>query len=116
MLSHRFSELAVAAVAAVALTGFINGWFLVGTVGNLVGTLYGQVLIGKVVLFLAAVVIGGVNHRRLLPQLGSTVGEGAVEQTAARLRRNVKIELALAGAVIGVVSVLGLLEPSCCRL
>jgi putative copper resistance protein D len=47
----RFSSMGYVAVATLIGTGFINSWFLVGSVSGLLRTSYGQTLLLKLALF-----------------------------------------------------------------
>jgi putative copper resistance protein D len=101
--------MSVASVAILAATGLINSWFMVGSVKNLWLTEYGKVLSIKIVCFVIMAGIGAINLLRLKPRLGvDAEGPGV----AARMQRNVVGELVLAGVIIAVVGVLGLLPPA----
>ena len=54
--ARRFSTLGVTSVSALALSGLVNAWFLVGDVPALVGTPYGRLLSGKLAFFAAMVI------------------------------------------------------------
>jgi putative copper resistance protein D len=112
-LVRRFSALSLGSVVLLAATGFINGWFLVGSFSNLFGQTYGRILLIKIVLFIFAVAVGAVNLLRLKPRL---LNEGlpshCLESTAAQLRFNVSVELFLGMAVVIVVAILGILPPA----
>ena len=112
-LVRRFSLVSLAAVSLLAATGFVNSLFLVGTLSNLVGDVYGRWLLAKIILFCAAVAIAAVNLLRLKPRLlnESSQPEKAL-MTAAQLQRNVHLELFLGAAVIIIVAVLGILPPA----
>jgi putative copper resistance protein D len=108
-ITRRFSAMSVASVAILAATGLINSWFMVGSVKNLWLTEYGKVLSIKIVCFVIMAGIGAINLLRLKPRLGvDAEGPGV----AARMQRNVVGELVLAGVIIAVVGVLGLLPPA----
>jgi putative copper resistance protein D len=112
-LVRRFSALSLGTVALLAATGFVNGWFLVGSWANLFEQPYGRWLLVKISLFLGAVALGAVNLLRLKPRLlvEKSSAPGA-EAAAARLQFNVWLELALATLIIVVVAILGLLPPA----
>ncbi len=98
-LVRRFSPLALAAVATIALSGVVTGVFYVGSVDDLWATPYGRALMLKVVLFLATGTVGAYNWRRLTPRLGEASGTG-------RLLRSARLELLLAAAVLLVTAAL----------
>jgi putative copper resistance protein D len=107
----RFSGMGYVAVAVLVASGFINGLFLVGTLDELVGTPYGQLLLVKLGLFGGMLALALSNRFWLVPALKA--GE---PRTLARLRRHVIGEEALGLLVILVVSVLGTMEPPATQL
>jgi copper resistance protein D len=112
-LVRRFSAISLTAVSLLVVTGYVNSWFLVGTVSNLFGQPYGRWLLAKIILLCAALVIASMNLLRLKPRLlneGSQPEKAVV--TVAQLQRNVQIELLFGSAIIGVVAVLGILPPA----
>lgn len=113
VLVRRFSALSLAAVTLLTVTGFVNGWFLVGSFANLVGQAYGRWLLAKIIFFGIAVAIGAVNLLRLKPRLlaaGPTLP--TAEAAVAQLQFNVQIELILGTAIVIVVAILGILPPA----
>ena len=67
--ARRFSIVGMVSVGALILSGFINTWFLVGSVPALVGTGYGQLLLAKLTLVVLMVSLAAVNRLRLTPRL-----------------------------------------------
>jgi copper resistance protein D len=113
LLVRRFSALSLGTVALLGVTGFVNGWILVGSFANLIGQTYGRWLLAKIILFGIAVAIGAVNLLRLKPRLASQVSQTQnAEPTAAQLQFNVQMELILGTAIVIVVAVLGILPPA----
>lgn len=109
-----FSDLGLGCVAALLVTGAINAWFLVGTIGALLGTLYGQLLLLKLVLFAAMVSLAASNRLRLLPRLATTDhGRKANEsrRAFAAIERNAMLESAMGVLVIAIAGTLGTLVP-----
>lgn len=102
------------AVGLLVVTGLVNSWFLVGPsrVGDLTANPYGQLLIGKLVVFALMLGLASVNRFRLTPGLGSVLAGGEdPRQALQRLRRSVFAET-LAGAVLlAIVAVMGTLAP-----
>jgi copper resistance protein D len=109
-LVGRYSAWSLGAVALLVATGWVNTWFLVGSIRNLFGETYGRWLLAKLVLFVGAVAIGAVNLLRLKPRLVS--GGHQSSKTAAQLQRNVHWEILLATIIIVIVAVLGILPPA----
>jgi putative copper resistance protein D len=112
-LVRRFSAMSLAAVSLLAVTGFVNSWFLVGSFSNLVGQPYGRWLLVKIIFFCAALVIASVNLLRLKPRLLVEISRPEMaEATVAQLRMNVQLELFLGAVIIIVVAILGILPPA----
>jgi putative copper resistance protein D len=103
---QSFSHMGYWAVAVLAITGAINSVFLVGSVGAMFGTPYGQLLALKVLLFLAMVVVASINRFRLVPRISADPG------TLRTLGRAVALEQSLGFAVLAIVSVLGTWPPA----
>jgi copper resistance protein D len=107
----RFSTLGVICVGTLLVTGIVNTWYLAGSVEALTGTLYGQLLLAKIAVFLVMVAIAAVNRQWLTPRLVQNDSAAAAQSALRQLRRNATIE-ALAGAiVICIVAVLGTKPP-----
>jgi copper transport protein len=66
---RRFSQLAFAAVAVIAVTGVLRAVPEVGSLGALVSTSFGVTLLIKSSLFVALMGIAGRNRYRLVPKL-----------------------------------------------
>jgi copper resistance protein D len=112
-LVRRFSATSLAAVSLLAVTGYVNSWFLVGTVSNLFGQPYGRWLLVKTIFFCAALAIASVNLLRLKPRLLNESSQpDKAGATTAQLQRNVQLELLLGTAIIIVVAILGILPPA----
>jgi putative copper resistance protein D len=112
-LVRRFSALSLMSVAMLTMTGFVNGWYLVGSVENLFRETYGRWLLVKVILFIFAIAIGAMNLLRLKPRLmADDAPAQSAEATATQLQLNVQAELILGTAIILVVAVLGTLPPA----
>jgi len=111
-LIRCFSSLAVLAVIGLAASGLINTWFMLNGVRDLVVTTYGQLVLVKIVLFLAMLAFAAANRLCLTPRLAVRHRQTAPDNTALRLLcRLTTIEVALGVAVICVVALLGELPP-----
>jgi putative copper export protein/mono/diheme cytochrome c family protein len=117
--TRRFSNLGIAGVATLMATGIVNTIFLAGSVPALLGTPYGQLLVLKILLFLAMVAIAAVNRLKLTPQLLVPVfgkDHAQIITSAAQamrgLRRNASIEAALGLAIIAIIGALGTIPPA----
>lgn len=105
----RFSGVGTFAVAILVASGMVNSWFLVGTPGALFSTTYGLLLLLKLVLFLIMVLLASANRFWLTPKLNASPTS---EIWIARLRSHVFGEQVLGLLVVGLVSLLGTLEPA----
>ena len=113
LLVSRFSAVSLGSAALLAMTGFINSWFLVGSVPNLFERAYGRFLLFKIILFGVAVGIGATNLLRLKPRLVTGTSQGGrAELTCAQLQLNVQVELFLGMIIVVVVAILGIMPPA----
>ena len=106
--TRRFSNLGIASVATLLVTGIVNTIFLAGSVAALIGTTYGQLLLLKIFLFLAMVALAAVNRLKLTPQLFAPSPVPALR----RLQRNASIEAVLGLVVLAIVGALGSIPPA----
>ncbi|TAJ68799.1 MAG: copper resistance protein CopD [Phenylobacterium sp.] len=109
----RFSGIGSLVVAALILTGLVNSWFLVGPTRIFAMTdfAYGWLLLIKLALFVGMLGMAASNRFHLTPALNAALARGQPGLALAELRRSITME-ALAGlAVLGLVSVLGVLAP-----
>jgi putative copper resistance protein D len=110
--TERFSTLGIVSVAILLGSGIVNAWMLVGSVGGLIGTQYGHLLLLKIALFAAMVGFAAVNRFWLTPRLASRSGSAAQLETLHRLTRNSLIEIALALMIFAIVGMLGTWHPA----
>jgi copper resistance protein D len=110
----RFSGVGYAAVATLVGTGLINGWFLVGSVSNLLGTPYGQTLLAKLVLFAGMVALAAANRFWLVPSISKMRPDASNRSLAwlGSLRNRVLGEQLLGALILLVVSLLGTMRPA----
>lgn len=111
---YGFSGLGTLAVVLLTLTGIGNSAFLVGPdrLLSLPRSLWGQLLIAKLVLFVVMCGFAALNRFRLTPALAGSLDDAArIPSSLARLRRSVLLET-LAGAVLlALVAVMGVQAP-----
>jgi len=110
---RRFSVSSLIAVAVMALTGLLNGIFMVGSVHALLTSAYGQLLASKIILFCAMIGFGAWNLLWLKPRitrdpLNLNIGN---QRVIRLLLKNVLREIALGTVVILIVGVLGTMPP-----
>lgn len=100
-------------VALVIATGLINGWMIVGVAGLtlLPGTLYGQLLIAKLLLFAAMLALAAANRWRLTPRLAAAQAAGDTARAVRALKISIALESAAAVLVLVLVAWLGTLAP-----
>lgn len=116
-LTHRtlqgFSVVGTVIVALIVVSGLVNSWMLVGlnNIGSAFATLYGQLLLLKLVLFAAMLGLAAVNRFRLTPAFEQALAEGETKAALGSLRRSLAIEAALAVAILALVAWLGTLQP-----
>lgn len=111
---HGFAGLGTLAVVLLVLTGLVNSWFLVGParVGDLGASLYGRLLIAKLILFGAMLAFAASNRFRLTPALGAALHTAAPSSAAmGDLRRSLLLETGLGLALLAVVAAMGTLQP-----
>lgn len=97
--AQRFSRLAAAALGIVLVTGVINTLLHLGALGNLTGTNWGRLVIGKLVALAVITVIAWQNRNRLLPRLAS--GDGA---SRAAFRRMALVEVGVMVVAFGLAT------------
>jgi copper transport protein len=90
-LAKRFSRLATAGIATVAVTGLLRAISEIGTIDNLVSTDFGHLVIAKTALLGLLAAFGAVNHFRHVPAAGRAL---------RGLRRIGSAELLLGGTVL----------------
>ena len=106
----RFSGIGYLAVAVLVASGVLNSWYLVGSIEALTSGAYGRLLLFKVALFVVMAALAAANRFWITPRLHRP-GDAPVEPWLRRIRRHVAAELALGLTVVGVVSLLGTLDP-----
>lgn len=111
-LLARFSQVALAAVAAIVLTGLIQAYVFVRHPVDLIEDGYGRAVLAKLALLLAVVALGAYNRRRSAPKLRAIAAGGEPPGRAGLiLRRTLRIEVALLVVVLGVTAALASYAP-----
>ena len=105
--TRRFSNLSMASVGVLVISGLINTWYQVGDVPALIGTDYGRLLLAKLGLFAAMLGLAVANRGVLTPRLA-----GGDRAALHLLRRNTFLEIAAGIGVVLIVGVLGLTVPA----
>lgn len=109
----RFSQVGTVAVGLIVATGIINGLAIVGfpDFSQLPLTVYGQLLLIKLLLFAAMLALAALNRWRLTPALSVAVRDNNPAAAVGRLRRSLLAEGSAALAILALVAWLGTLDP-----
>jgi putative copper export protein len=83
-LVASFSPLAILSAGTLVGTGLLATWLHVGSLGGLIGSTYGRILLAKVGLVGVAAGLGAYNWKRVTPRLGSPEGSKAFMAGSAR--------------------------------
>ncbi len=103
--THRFSLLGILCVGALLASGAVNSWNGLAGPRDLVATVYGQLILLKIAMFIAMTAIAAVNRYHLTPRLPAPAAMWA-------LQRNSLTETGLGLCVLLFVGALGTIEPS----
>lgn len=107
---QRFSLLALATVAAVILSGCWLTWKHVGGPAELVTTMYGRILLVKLLLVLMLILSGAYNEFLLTPRIARAHAAGDIGEgfalTLSRFPAVVAVEAALGVGVLLIVPLL----------
>ena len=107
----RFSTVALGAVAVLLATGVVQSILQLDSLSDLVDSGYGRVILAKAAL-LAILVALGARNRASLRRLGARLSEGRSPAGAGvELRRAIRAEVALIGAVLTATAVLAATSP-----
>jgi copper transport protein len=103
----RFSPLALAAVATLAVTGVVQAYVEVRHLDALTSTAFGRAVLIKVGLLAVLIGLGALNRQRTVPALRRVAAGGGTPGAAGRLlRRTLRAEVALILVVLGVTGAL----------
>jgi copper transport protein len=103
----RFSPLALASVAAIALTGALQAYLDVRSLSALLGSTYGALVLAKTGLLAVLIAFGRQHRARLLPALRGRLDRGSAPgEPGAATRRTLRGELALMLGVLAVTAAL----------
>ena len=97
----RYSSLALAGFGLVIVSGFASAQIRIGTIENLFGTGYGQLVILKTITFILLGVIGAMHRKKLLATL---------ETSAKKFWQLVSVEFVIFGVAIGLGTALARTE------
>lgn len=103
-----FSRMAMACVLVIVGSGTALAWVYIDTEGDLLGTRYGALLCGKVLLLAGVLLIANRMRLRFLPTLANAGGHTRLPWAA----RWVSLELILATTVAGLGVMMGQTTPA----
>ncbi len=110
--SNGFAHVGTLIVFVLAASGVVNYVLIAGpSLDPLVSTLYGQLLLGKLMLVLGMLALAAANRFRLSPSLEASLTSGNHAQAVAKLRQSLFMEATLAVLVLASVAWLGILSP-----
>ncbi|MFC4922740.1 copper homeostasis membrane protein CopD [Delftia deserti] len=110
--SNGFAQVGTLIVVVLVISGVLNYVLIAGpSLDPLVSTLYGQLLLGKLMLVLGMLVLAAANRFRLSPALQAALISGNHAQAIAKLRQSLFMEATLAVLVLASVAWLGILSP-----
>ncbi len=110
---HGFGTVGTIVVATITVTGLVNAWLLVG-LGNIAAlgtTLYGQLLLAKLVLFGAMLGLAALNRFRLTPRFEASIAAADHRGAIGVLRGSLAVETTCLVIILGLVAWLGTLQP-----
>lgn len=105
-LVAQFSRRAMAAVMVLVVAGLVIAVLQVQSLGGLVETRYGLILLVKLGLVVALIILAAINKLRLSPALAR-----AEPKAAAALRRTIAAEMVLVAAILVATATLGTTPP-----
>ena len=109
----RFSGIGSIVVAVLVGSGLINAWFLVGSVGKLATTPYGELLLVKLCLLFGMLALAALNRFHFVPSLvRAKENSEPLASSLRRLRRSVFGEQVLGLMIVLIVSDLGTTQPA----
>ena len=106
----QFSRAGSIIVGVVIVSGLVNSAYLVGVshLTDLPSTLYGQLLIVKLVLFTGMLGLAALNRFRLTPAIALFAGE---VPSFGALRLSLSLEAGAAATIVALVAWIGTLQP-----
>ncbi len=107
-LLRAFSRLALLGVGLLVSAGAVLAWILVGSVGGLLGTGYGWVVLAKTGLLVPLVVLGAWSRR----SLGREGEAKPSPERVGRVARSVRWEAILGAGVLVLAGLLATMNPA----
>ena len=104
-LIPRFSIAFIISIGIVIITGPLLMWFLESDVGLITESVYGQLIILKIVIASVMVALGGFFQFRVQKTAEKNFQSGKID-VHRKLRRSLKVDAALGVVLLGVVALL----------
>lgn len=101
LLGHRFGQVALVIVPVLILAGLVMAWLLLGDLGALVSTGYGQALLIKLVLVGMVLTVAAANKLRFVPAM-----QAGDSKAAQHLARSIEIETGVILVVLAATATL----------
>jgi copper transport protein len=108
---ERFSPVALVCALLLAVSGTAQSLVEVGSLGALIDTAFGRLVLAKVAIFLVLIVFGWNNRSRLLPLLAGFVAKRSARDTSTALGRSIVVAAFLIGLALMLTSALVAEEP-----
>jgi len=105
LAARRFSRAALIVMLLLIASGLMNAYVQVESIGGLVGTTHGRLLLAKLAVLVPILALAAVNRTRILPAL-------AAPEAMRRLAAFVAIEAMLALAVLALAMAMTLTTPA----
>ena len=101
IIAEKFGQYAVFYISSLIITGLIFSYILVGGLGALISTSYGNFLMLKLFLVSAILALGALNKFRLVPQIRVNYDEGT-----EKLKKSIQIEIIITLLILISTSIL----------
>lgn len=106
LMMPRFSIIAIISVGIIIISGPILMWFLESDVDLIVGSLYGQLIIAKIMIAAMMVGIGAYNQIIVQQKAEDNLDSNTEIHVHKKLKHSLKIEAVLGVVLLGVVALL----------
>lgn len=109
-----FASIGTVSVAVLVITGLINAAFLIGAdgVAHVPGSVWGLLLIAKLVLFGVMAGLAAHNRFTLTPALSRAIETQAdTDRVVRRLRTSISLEMLAGLTLLGLVGAMGIQAP-----
>ena len=101
LVAHNFGVYATFYVGLLIITGLIFSYFLLGGILPIITSIYGNVLLFKLMLVSSILMIGAINKFRIVPNIKENLTLGQ-----SKLKRSINIEFMLTLLILFLTSIL----------